>query len=167
MRRLTQLVTLEHTLFATYIKSSILHNCPIQSICFILYFISKLIIAKLRMILWWKTSDQWKFILLPDFFIKYSWIAEYLNQIYIIYNHVMQSPHHCKKIKRDDNDKFPVFYWGLYTNNTKRSSFETSKLNANIKSIVNNKSMNENCIQNIFWMNKQKYLLHRFLRSNV
>ena len=32
----------------------------------------------------------------------------------------------------------------------KRSSFETSKLNANIKSIVNNKSMNENCIQNIF-----------------
>ena len=73
----------------------------------------------------------------------------------------------AKKIKRDDNDKFPVFYWGLYTNNTKRSSFETLKLNANIKSIVNNKSMNENCIQNIFWMNKQKYLLHRFLRSNV
>ena len=56
----------------------------------------------------------------PNFFIKYSRIAEYLNQIYIIYNHVMQSPHHCKKIKRDDNDKFPVFYWGLYTNNEEK-----------------------------------------------
>ena len=147
MRRLTQLVTLEHTLFTIYIKSSILHNCPIQRIFFNFIFHNQ---TDLR----WKTSDQWKFILLPNFFIKYSWIAEYLNQIYIIYNHVMQSPHHCKKIKRDDNDKFPVFYWGLYTNNTKRSGFETSKLNANIKSIVNNKSMNEYCIQNIFWMNK-------------
>ena len=34
LRRLTQLVTLEHTLFTTYIQSSILHNCPIQRIFF-------------------------------------------------------------------------------------------------------------------------------------
>ena len=62
----------------------------------------------------------------------------------------MQSPHHCKKIKRDDNDKFPPFSIEGLIQTMKRSSFETSKLNANIKSIVNNKSMNENCIQNIF-----------------
>ena len=155
MRRLTQLVTLEHTLHTTY-KSLVFYTI-VQYRNLIFYFIFHMTVN----FRWMKTYILCLIFSSSIHELQNIWIKSTLCTITWCNLRII-----AKRSNVTIMISFPFSIEG-FIQTMKRSSFETSKLNANIKSIVNNKSMNENCIQNIFWMNKQKYLLYRFLRSNV